>query len=237
MEGIEKSQQDSFDNSFTEKRYKIIFIGDNCVGKTAIISRIERNEFYDEITIGIDFVTKIIKYRGQNIKIQLWDTTGQEKYKGLIPSYIRNTSIAFVVYDVSYKNSFNNVPSWINLIKSIANPKIVLCGNKIDLTTREVEKREGEEYAKKEGFQFFEVSALTNENIKLMFYSAIADLPSLFEGEINKESLIKELLEENEVGNNQMENNIQISAPEKENTININGKKVVTKFKKRRCQC
>ena len=132
--------------------------------------------------------------------MQIWDTAGQEKYKGLIPSYVRNSSIVFVVYDVSTKSSFDNVPKWISFIRSIENTTLVLCGNKTDLEKREVTKEEGEAFAQKESLAFFETSAKTGDGIKQMFYSAVSDLPVFAENN-NKESLMKELMEENGVEN------------------------------------
>lgn len=197
------SNEDSVDNSVSVTRHKIIFVGDAGVGKTTIIGRIMDNPFSEvyEPSIGVDFMSKNIKYQGQNIKLQMWDTAGQEKYKGLIPSYVRNSSIVFLVYDISSKPSFDNIPNWINFIKSIENTTLVLCGNKIDLDKREVKKEEGEELAKKEGISFFEVSAKTDENIKNMFYNVVADLPTFSESNTNKENLIKELMQENGVEN------------------------------------
>ena len=180
--------------------FKVLFIGDAGVGKTQIISRILNNQFYEGYvpTIGVDFMPKNITFRGTNIKLQMWDTAGQEKYKTLITHYFRNSSIVFLIYDVSMKSSFNNIPNWITLIRSIENNTLVLCGNKIDLAEREVKKEEGEALAQKEGIAFFEVSAKTGEGIKDMFYSSVADL-SIFNGyELNKESLVKELLQEKE---------------------------------------
>ena len=115
-------------------------------------------------------MSKNIRFRGQNIKIQIWDSAGQEKYKGLIPSYVRNSSIVFIVYDVSNRSSFDNIPNWISFVKNIEKTTMILCGNKNDLE-RSVEKKEGEELAKNEGLLFFECSAKTNENIKNMFFS------------------------------------------------------------------
>ena len=194
------SNADSVDDSVNVARHKIIFVGDAGVGKTTIISRIMDNPFNDayEPSIGVDFMSKNITFRGTNIKLQMWDTAGQEKYKGLIPSYVRNSSIVFLIYDVSVKSSFDNIPNWITFIRSIENNTLVLCGNKIDLAEREVKKEEGEALAQKEGIAFFEVSAKTGEGIKDMFYSSVADL-SIFNGyELNKESLVKELLQEKE---------------------------------------
>ena len=179
---------------------------------------------------------KNIRFRGQNIKIQIWDSAGQEKYKGLIPSYVRNSSIVFIVYDVSTRSSFDNIPNWISFVRNIEKTTMILCGNKNDLN-REVEKNEGEELAQKEGLSFFECSAKTNENIKNMFFSSIAGLPTFgIYDEAEKENLIRELLEENggvedyqSGGGGQ---DLVIQPPAK---VNDNGE--FTSTKKRGCGC
>ena len=178
-------------------RVKIVFVGDTGVGKTQIISRINNDPFngnYD----GIDFRFKEIIFKGHTIKLQMWDTSGKEEYKGIIPSYVRNSSIVFLIYDVSVKNSFDNIPNWITFIRSIENNTLVLCGNKIDLAERKVKKEEGEALAQKEGIAFFEVSAKTGDEIKNMIYSSVADLSIFKEYNLNKENLVKKLLQENE---------------------------------------
>ena len=230
-------QEDSVDNSISITRQKIIFVGDAATGKTSIINRIIDNPFNEiyEISIGIDFMSKNIRFRGQNTKIQIWDSAGQEKYKGLIPSYIRNSSLVFLVYDVSRKESFDNIINWINFVRNIEKTIMVLCGNKIDLT-REVKKSEGEELAKKEGLLFFECSAKTNENIKYMFYSAVVELPNFgIEDESEKENVIKELMEENG-GDGFQEGGINqdlVNQP----PAKINGEIVDGSKKKRKCAC
>ena len=189
--------------------FKVLFVGDAGVGKTQIINRISNNPFNDayEPSIGVDFMSKNITFRGTKIKLQMWDTAGQEKYKTLITSYFRNSSIVFLIYDVSMKSSFNNIPNWITLIRSIEKATLVLCGNKIDLEHREVKKEEGEALAQKEGIAFFEVSAKTGDGIKNMFYNSVADLSTFAEHNSNKENLVKELLQENENENeNEKEN-------------------------------
>ena len=231
--------EDSVDNSVSVTRQKIIFVGDAATGKTSIINRIIDNPFNDiyEVSIGIDFMSKNIRFRNQNTKIQIWDSAGQEKYKGLIPSYIRNSSIVFLVYDVSKKESFENITNWINFVRNIEKPIMVLCGNKIDLN-REVEKSEGEELANKEGLLFFECSAKTNENIKFMFYSSIVNLPNFGEnGDYDKDNLVKELMEENggegfqEGGVNQ---DLVNQPPTK---MSVTGEVVDDKKKKKKCSC
>ena len=233
--------EDSIENSTSSARHKIIFIGDAGVGKTTIISRIMDNPFIEEYepSIGVDFMSKTLKYNGQNVKLQIWDTAGQEKYKGLIPSYVRNSSIVFVVYDISGKTSFDNIPKWINFIKSIENTTIVLCGNKIDLENREVKKEEGEELAKKEGISFFEVSAKTNDNIKNMFYNVIAELPTFSQNNTNKESVIKELMQENGVINIQegIKPDQKEQKPEEKIVVDGAAKPAGKTQKKKGCHC
>ena len=235
------SKDDSEGDSVSVTRHKIIFIGDAGVGKTTIISRIMDNPFNEvyEPSIGVDFMSKIIKYRGQNIKLQIWDTAGQEKYKGLIPSYVRNSSIVFLIYDISVKSSFDNIPNWITFIRSIENTTLVLCGNKIDLEKREVTKEEGEALAQKEGIAFYEMSAKSGEGIKNMIYNAVSDL-TVFAEHNNKESLMKELMEENGV-----ENTVEGIKPQEvqqapAQNINVNGQvqQVQTNKKKvKKCGC
>ena len=234
----QESHEDSVDNSISVTRHKIIFVGDAATGKTSIINRIIDNPFNDtyEVSIGIDFMSKNIRFRGQNIKIQIWDSAGQEKYKGLIPSYVRNSSIVFIVYDISNRSSFDNIPNWISFVKNIEKTTMILCGNKNDLD-RDVNKNEAEELAKREGLLFFECSAKTNENIKNMFYSSIAGLSTFgISDQSEKENLIRELLEENggedfqEGGVNQ---DLVNQPPTK---MNINGE-VTNINKKRSCGC
>ena len=235
------SKDDSEGDSVSVTRHKIIFVGDAGVGKTTIISRVMDNPFNEvyEPSIGVDFMSKIIKYRGQNIKLQIWDTAGQEKYKGLIPSYVRNSSIVFLIYDISVKSSFDNIPNWITFIRSIENTTLVLCGNKIDLDKREVTKEQGEALAQKEGIAFYEISAKSGEGIKNMFYNTVSDLPVFAENN-NKESLIKELMEENGV-----ENAVEGIKPQEvqqapAQNINVNGQvqQVQTNKKKvKKCGC
>ena len=113
----------------------------------------------------------------------MWDSAGLERYRALIPSYVRGAALIFIIYDISSKDSFINLQNWINFIKQVNtdNAMIVLCGNKIDLERR-VTTQEGKTLANKEQMLFF------------VMYSAIAELP-FFEqyNEGNKDDLVKEL--------------------------------------------
>ena len=199
--GMDTEEENQFGEEDHIPRFKVTIVGDEKVGKTTILFRILNNPFNDayDPTIGVDFMSKNIIFRGQNIKLQMWDTAGQEKYKGLIPSYVRNSSIVFLIYDISVKSSFDNIPNWISFIKSIENATLVLCGNKIDISEREVKKEEGEALAQKEKIAFFEVSAKTGEGIKTMFYSSVADSSIFKECNLDKKNLVKKLLQEMEV--------------------------------------
>ena len=203
---INDDNSENEDNDIDHMRYKIIFVGDSGTSKTEIISKIIDNPFSEcyEPSIGVDFMSKQIKFRKKVCRLQIWDTSGQEKYKGLIPSYVRNSSIVFFNYDISNRNSFNNIPRWIEFIRSINNPIdnpiLVLCGSMAMVeSNREVEKKEGEELAIKENLLFYEINLKTEENIKNMFYSSLIELP-IFKELLNleKEYILDELLKENE---------------------------------------
>ena len=233
----QESHEDSVDNSIIVTRHKIIFVGDAGTGKTSIINRIIDNPFNEtyEVSIGIDFMSKNIRFRGQNIKIQIWDSAGHEKYRSLIPSYVRNSSIVFVVYDVSNRSSFENIPNWISFVKNIEKTIMILCANKIDLE-REVETKDGEELAKNEGLIYFECSAKTNENIKNMFFSSIATLSTFgIDNESERDNLVRELLEENGDGDFHEERGNQDLVVQQEGKISGNGE--FSTGRKKGCGC
>ena len=216
---------ESINYSIISLRQKIIFVGDSGVGKTTLINRINNEEFKDlnESSVGIDYYSKNIKFRGEELTLQIWDTAGQEKYRGLIPTYARNAVLAFIIYDISSKKSFENLTEWINYLNSIEKMPMIICGNKIDLVDdRQVSKEEGEEFAKKNNLIFFEISAKTNENMNYMLYRSIAELP-YFEGKNeNKDKLTVELLKENGITN---DNDILNMYKQNSNCDNDNNKK------------
>ena len=192
----------SFFDNFGMNNFEVLFVGDAGVGKTQIIKNFLEEKFSDvyELTIGVEDISKDITIRGTNRRLQMLDCSGQEKYKGIISSYVKGSSIVFLIYDVTSKSSFDNIPTWISFIKSHGSPTLVLCGNKIDLEKREVTKEEGEALAQKEGIGFYEVSAKMEKKIKNMFYSVV-DLLISNGCKLTKENLEKELLQENKNGN------------------------------------
>ena len=193
----------SMDVSYQINRQKIIFTGDIAVGKTSIINVLMGQKFTAEYeaSIGVDFFSKTLKYKGKIIKLQIWDSAGQEKFRSLIPNYIRGSSLVFIVYDISNRKSFENLSQWINFVNNIENSNIVILGNKIDLKdTREVTFKEGEKFCGEKGIEFFEVSAKDGTNLNKMLFNSVASLPfflSINDEGISKEQIVEDLEKEN----------------------------------------
>ncbi|KAI8380803.1 GTP-binding protein [Blakeslea trispora] len=155
--------------------FKLVLIGDSGVGKSNLLSRFTTNEFNLESksTIGVEFATKNIEIEKRSIKAQIWDTSGQERYRAITGAYYRGAVGALVVYDITRRNSFQNVAHWLKELRDHADQNIVimLVGNKVDLseTSRAVTTEEGAELAEKDGFLFMETSALDATNVDNAF--------------------------------------------------------------------
>lgn len=124
----------------------------------------------------------------RTVRLQLWDTAGQERFRSLIPSYIRDSSVAVVVYDISNAKSFQNTRKWVDDVRGERGNDviIVLVGNKTDLNDkREVTTAQGEEEAKKHNLMFIETSAKLGHNVKQLFRRIAQALPGM-EGDVNR---------------------------------------------------
>lgn len=169
-------------------KYKLVFLGDQSVGKTSIITRFMYDNFdrHYQATIGIDFLSKTMYLEDRTVRLQLWDTAGQERFRSLIPSYIRDSSVAVVVYDVSNKASFTNTAKWVEDVRAERGNDVVIClvGNKTDLGNdkRQVSTEEGEDRAKKDGLMFMECSAKAGYNVKSLFRKLATALPGSPDG-------------------------------------------------------
>ena len=165
----------SDDFSNFDLSFKIILVGDSGVGKSCLSIKASRNYFEDfySPTVGFEFLTFNVKVEDQNIKLQIWDTCGQEVYRSLISSFYRSASLAIIVYSIDSEESFSNIEKWLNYIKSQSNPniKIFLIGNKADLEDkRQVTKENGENFFKQNKLSFFtETSAKTGFNVQNVF--------------------------------------------------------------------
>ncbi|GAA0150876.1 hypothetical protein Leryth_015250 [Lithospermum erythrorhizon] len=165
-------------------KYKLVFLGDQSVGKTSIITRFMYDKFDTtyQATIGIDFLSKTMYLEDRTIRLQLWDTAGQERFRSLIPSYIRDSSVAVIVYDVVNRQSFLNTSKWIEEVRGERGNDviIVLVGNKTDLVDkRQVSIEEGEKKAADSNIMFIETSAKAGFNIKPLFRKIASALPGM----------------------------------------------------------
>eukprot|EP01103_Thecamoeba_quadrilineata_P017854 TRINITY_DN6512_c0_g1_i1.p1 TRINITY_DN6512_c0_g1~~TRINITY_DN6512_c0_g1_i1.p1 ORF type:complete len:223 (+),score=35.94 TRINITY_DN6512_c0_g1_i1:30-671(+) len=165
-------------------KYKLVFLGDQSVGKTSIISRFMYDTFDStyQATIGIDFLSKTMYLEDRIIRLQLWDTAGQERFYSLIPSYIRDSSVAVIVYDITNRTSFLNTAKWLEDVKNERGSDVItmLVGNKTDLSDkRTVSVEEGEAKAKEYNVMFVETSAKAGFNIKALFRKVASALPGM----------------------------------------------------------
>ena len=153
---------------------KYIVIGDSAVGKSNLLLRYAHDRFNDEYqaTIGVEFGAKNVEINDQIYRIQIWDTAGQENFRSITRAYYKNSVCALVVYDITNRESFNHIQSWIEDCKT-QSPKtvlLVLVGNKSDLNSeRQVNYDEGMELANKNKMLFYETSAKVGTNVEEMF--------------------------------------------------------------------
>ena len=157
-----------------EYEFKIITLGDPGVGKTSIIKRYIYDEYnFNEIsTMGIQFSFKDINIKGKNIKLNILDTGGQEKFKSLSSSYLKHADVVLFVFDWSVKKTFENMKMWINHFEENNNGKKIkqklLIGNKSDLQLN-VDKNEVNEFAKNNNLVFMSTSAKYKDQIDELF--------------------------------------------------------------------
>ena len=152
---------------------KVVFLGQSGVGKTSLVSCFcfggNRDDGPME-TVGIDYFSKAVSVGGDTVKLQIWDTAGQEKYKSIVPAYIRVAAIAFVVYDVTDKSSYEYARECYENVKSLNGEStlVVLVANKIDLVGAE-DDEEARKFAEANHCLFFRTSAKTGEGVTKMF--------------------------------------------------------------------
>ncbi|RZC34994.1 Ras and/or Nfu N domain containing protein [Asbolus verrucosus] len=157
-----------------EQKYKLVFLGEQSVGKTSIITKFMYDSFDTayQATVGIDFLSKTMYLTDKTVRLQLWDTAGQERFRSLIPAYIRDSSVAVIVYDVTNQESFHQTTKWISDVRTERGDAVIvfLVGNKVDLSDlRQVSSEQGEEKARELNVAFIETSAKVGLNIKLLF--------------------------------------------------------------------
>ena len=180
MEKIEESSSSKSEGESEKSNltFKIIVLGDPGVGKSSLLGRATKNIFNAEYqtTVGFEFLTFTEKIGEKKVKLQIWDTCGQETYKSLISNFYRNASLAMLIYSIDSRESFNNIIKWLKEIKLQSNPdiKVVLIGNKADLENkRQVTIEEGNKFKEENDILFFqEASAKSGINAKEIFHEA-----------------------------------------------------------------
>lgn len=155
--------------------YKVLVIGDVNVGKTCLVHRFCDERFYDTYisTVGIDFKQKIVNLDGVPIKLQIWDTAGEERFRTLTTAYYRGAQGIVLVYDVTNLDSFNHLSYWLRNIEENASPEVVkvLAGNKCEVSSqqRAVDKERGQKLAESFDMPFYEVSCRGDVNVQDTF--------------------------------------------------------------------
>ena len=154
--------------------FKVLLLGNSDVGKSSLILRYVDQVWSDTFvpTIGVDFKVKTSELENKKIKMQIWDTAGQERFRNVISSYFRGAHGILLIYDVTNRDSFKNLESWLIEIEKNASENVlkILIGNKNDLVDeKEIKTEEGEAFAKRNGMQFIETSAKMNTNVTEAF--------------------------------------------------------------------
>ena len=173
-------------------KLKLIVIGNQGTGKSCILNRFVNETFEEnyQATIGLDFQSKNVTIHDQDVRLILYDTAGQEKFRSLIPMYIRKAQIILLIYDITDRESFDSIPKWMNEVLDLKNSEIVfaLIGNKIDLENeRKVSFEEGRKFAEEKCFIFQEVSAKDGKNFEILFEKQIFEAVYIkFKNEFDK---------------------------------------------------
>lgn len=155
-------------------QFKIVLLGEGCVGKTSLMLRYIENRFNDKhlSTVQAAFLRKKIAIGNNMVELAIWDTAGQERYHALSPIYYRGSNGAFLVYDITDEDSFQRIKIWVKELRKVLADEVVICivGNKIDLEKdRHVSQEEAEEYAKSVGATHVNTSAKLNRGVTELF--------------------------------------------------------------------
>jgi Ras-related protein Rab-2A len=156
--------------------FKYIVIGDTGVGKSCLLLQFTDKRFQPvhELTIGVEFGARMVNIDSKPIKLQIWDTAGQESFRSITRAYYRGAAGALLVYDVTRRETFEHLAKWLEEARQYASPTmtIMLVGNKSDLSShREVKFEEGQRFAQENGLIFIETSAKTADNVEKAFVS------------------------------------------------------------------
>jgi small GTP-binding protein len=195
--------------------FKIIFLGNQGVGKTSIVRRLRDKGFKYKAqpTIGLDFTSLHANItHGKKVKFHIWDTAGQENFQSIIRSYYRGVACACIVIDVSEQNAFDNASKWLKEYNTLKSPDSVgmpvIIGNKTDLT-REYTYEEGERWANENGCMYWEMSAKNNDNTSGLLYFVGNNIFNNWDGESKVVGIL----------NNKLKEKIEMTAIHRDNFV------------------
>lgn len=158
--------------------FKLIVIGDSAIGKSCLMHRMCHNEFVDdhEVTVGVEFGSLLIKMENISVKLQIWDTAGQESFQSITKIFYRGAHAVLLTYDLTQMDTFIHLKQWLKEIQNEAsdNAMVFLVANKKDKEAdREVDTAKGEQFMQENGLQgFVETSARSGENVEKVFMTA-----------------------------------------------------------------
>ncbi|XP_031990432.1 ras-related protein Rab-18-B-like [Corvus moneduloides] len=174
---------------------KLLLVGDSAVGKSSLLRRFTDGAFEPRLkpTVGVDFKVKKMVLEGRAVQLAVWDTAGQERFRTLTPSYYRGAQGVVLVYDVTRKDTFTGLQGWLNELEMYnSNTVKMLVGNKTDKPDREVERKEGLQFARKHSLLFIETSAKTQEGVQHAFEELVIKIlqtPSLWDKSTEKQGV------------------------------------------------
>ena len=166
--------------------YKVLLLGDSTVGKTCFLMKYTDKTFQDihMATIGLDYRLKSMKLKsGKSIKLQIWDTAGQDRFRAITKNYYKGSHGIILIYDITNIQSFENVKTWVNQIREEASSNVIIyiAGNKVDMEDeRKVDRDDGEKLAEELGFPFVETSAKNGININETFEDLVERIDKVY---------------------------------------------------------
>lgn len=179
----------------SEISLKILLVGDSSVGKTTLLLKYVEGQFSEShiTTIGVEYKDKEIIINNRKVNLQIWDTSGQERYRSITKNFYRNADGILFIFDVTNEDSFNHLKDWLTNSEECEKEfKKIIVGNKIDLENRLIKKERMEHYAEKENIKCFETSAKDGTNVDVIFQK-IGELilANKTEEEIKEEFIIR----------------------------------------------
>jgi small GTP-binding protein len=158
--------------------FRAVLVGDSSVGKTSVLNRFINNRFNpsEPNTVGALYESYTSSRLGHEVEVQIWDTAGTEQYRSLTPVYFRQAAAAIIIYDITSRNSFDHIETWLNMFRGVCGDGglIVIVGNKLDLVdNRRVERQEGEDWAAAKNCRYTETSAQTGEGVNELFHDLL----------------------------------------------------------------